>query len=115
MAVEPQERIEIRFEDLSLAEAGTKAQSLRRELTQNFPDLVSANIAKDDPSNQDFGATLILLLGTPAVIAIAEGIASYLKRQRGKITISKDGAVVAEGISGNDAARIAEAMAGRKK
>lgn len=103
------QQFEIRFEDLPVAEAGTKAARLRRELLDVSPE-VTVNIVKDDPENQDFGATLILLLGTPAIIAVANGVASYLARNRGKITITKDGTVVAENISGDDAARIAEAF-----
>lgn len=102
-------KFELRFDDLSAAEAGTKARKLRQELLAASPD-ISVAVEKDDPTNQDFGATLILILGTPAIIAIANGIASYLKRERAKITISANGKIVAEGISGDDAARIAEAF-----
>lgn len=103
----------IRFEDVSLDEAGKKAVALRRDLLDVSPD-IRVDIQKDDPSNQDFGATLILVLGTPAIIAIAKGIADYLSRDRGKITIEANGKVIAEGISGDDAARIAEAMSQKK-
>ena len=78
------------------------------------PD-VDVTLTKDDATNQDFGATLVLVLGTPAVLALANGIASYLKRDRGQITIFADGKVVADKISGNDAARIAEVFSKVKK
>ena len=106
------QEFEIRFEDTSLIEAGKKAGKLRQELREISSD-VSVSLKKDDPTTQDFGATLILVLGTPAVIAIAKGIASYLGRDRATISIYKDGKVVASGISGGDAARIAEAFAKR--
>jgi hypothetical protein len=106
------QEFEIRFEELTPAEAGTKAGKLSRELNQISPD-VSVSLKKDDITNQDFGATLVLMLGTPAIIAIANGIASYLKRNHGKITIYEDGKVIASGISGDDAARIAEAFSKR--
>ena len=105
--------IKIRFEDVSLDEASQKAAALRMDLLDISPD-VKINIEKDDPTNQDFGATLVLILGTPAVIMIARGIANYLSRDRGKISIEANGKVVAEGISGDDAARIAEAISRQK-
>jgi hypothetical protein len=101
--------IKIRFEDVSLDVASQKARALRTDLLDVSPD-VKLDIEKDDPTNQDFGATLVIVLGTPAVIAIANGIANYLSRDRAKITIETNGRVVAEGISGDDAARIAEAI-----
>ena len=52
---------------------------------------VSVSLTKDDATNQDFGATLILVLGTPAILAVANGIASYIARDRAKIVISKNG------------------------
>jgi hypothetical protein len=103
-------RYEVRFEEVSVAEAGVLAANLRDELLEFLPEDAKVLLEKDDPTNQDFGATLVLVLGTPAVLAIARGIASYLQRQHGSISISKDGAVVATGISGADAARIAEAF-----
>jgi hypothetical protein len=106
------EQFEIRFEDKSLDDAGLAIANLQHELNQSAVD-VSVAIKKEDPNNQDFGATLILVLGTPAILAVAKGIASYLARHRGTISISKNGEVVATGISGDDAARIAEAFAQR--
>src|SRR5262249_41262639 len=113
---------EIRFEGLSTAQAGINVDGLCDELVRISPD-IHASRKKDDQTTQDFGATLLLILGTPAVVAVAtygvapaikslaEGIASYLKRNHAKITISADGEVIADGVSGNDAARIAEAFA----
>jgi hypothetical protein len=111
---EQQRVYEVRFEGLSTAEAGIKAGKLRRELVGISPD-VSVSLTKDDAANMDFGTTLVLVLGTPAAIAIANGIASYLLRDRAKITIWSNGKVVAEGISGEDAARIAEAFSPRNE
>lgn len=106
------QEFEIRFEELSPPDAAIRAGRLRRELAEMSPD-VNVSIKKDDPETQDFGATLILILGTPAILALAKGIASYLSRDRGTITIYKDGKAVATGISGDDAARIAEAFSKR--
>ena len=104
----------IRFENLSVAEAGKKAASLRNDLLDASAD-ISVEIEKADKANQDFGATLVLVLGGPAIVAVAKGIANYLSRDRATIVIEKDGKVVAQGISGNDAARIAEALSGHRR
>jgi hypothetical protein len=103
-------QFEIRFEGLTADEAGLKAKKLRQELLAVSPE-VSVAVVKDDHTNQDFGSTLVLTLGTPAVIAVAHGIAAYLKRDRARIGITKDGVVFAENISGEDAAKIAQAVA----
>ena len=101
----------IRFENSSVSEAGRKAAELRDSLLDINSD-ISAEIVKDDPTTQDFGSTLVLVLGAPAVVIIARGIANYLKRAHGSIVIeTDDGTVVATGITGQDAARIAEAFA----
>lgn len=105
--------VRIRFEDIPLAKANVMAARLREEILDSSDD-VSVTLEKDAPLNQDFGATLLLVLGTPAAIAIAKGIANYLSRDHATISIEADGKVVAEGISGGDAARIAEAFAGKK-
>jgi hypothetical protein len=106
------QEFKIRFEDMSVAEAGKKVNKLRSDLLDLSPDF-RPKITQEDPTNQDFGATLVLVLGTTAVTAVAKGIAAYLSRDRGTITIEADGKVVATGISGNDAARIAEVFGKR--
>jgi hypothetical protein len=108
------QQFEIRFEGLTNDEAGVKAKKLRQELLAVSPE-VSVAVAKDDHSNMDFGGTLVLVLGTPAVIAVAQGIAAFLKRDRASIIITKDGEVVAANISGEDAARIAEVFSKSRK
>ena len=109
-----QRSLEIRFEGLPVAEAGKKAEMLRKELAGITPD-ATVRITKDDQTNMDFGATIVLALGTPAIFAIAKGIASYLSRERGTITISSKGDVLCTGISGDDQAKIAEAFAKQRK
>jgi hypothetical protein len=102
----------IRFEGLSIAEASKKVSGLRSDLLDISPDF-HPEIIQEDSSNQDFGTTLVLVLGTSAVTAVAKGIAAYLSRARGTITIEADGTVVATGITGNDAAKIADAFGKR--
>jgi hypothetical protein len=116
-----QRTFKIRIEDTSLAEARTKMVRLREDILDAVPDL-HVDIEKDDETTLDFGTVLVLVLGTPAAIAIAKGtapaitaiakgIADYLRRDRATIAIEcGDGKIIATGISGDDAARIAEAL-----
>ena len=103
----------IRFQELSLAEANVQSARLRQEILDSSPD-VHVEIEREDPNTMDFGSTLVLVLGTQAIVAIAQGIANYLARARGRIIIERDGKIIAEGISGGDAARIVEALSSHK-
>jgi hypothetical protein len=112
MANEAQ-NLKIRFEGLSVAEAGNKAEGLRRDLLEVSPD-VRVKIEQEDPSNQDFGATLVLILGAPAAVAVAKGVADYLRRVGGKITIEADGKIIGENIAGDDIGKIEQALSSRR-
>ena len=58
----------------------------------------------------DTGTLLAILLGTPAVIALAKGIADFLRKERASIRIEADGKVIATGLRSEDAAKIAESI-----
>jgi hypothetical protein len=108
-------QIRLRFEDVSLAEGGQRANELRDQLLDsgavNDKDV---EITKDDPRTQDFGATLVLVLGAPAAVVLAKGIKDYLERRGGTVVVESDGKVVASGVRGSDVARIVEAIFKRK-
>jgi hypothetical protein len=65
---------------------------------------------RDDPSTQDFGSTLVLVLGTPAVVAAATAIGNWLQlRAKASLTIeTPDKKIVAQNVTRKDAARLAE-------
>ena len=67
------------------------------------------------PETQDFGATLVLVFGTPVAVILAKAVGNFLHRHSGaSIAISRNGDVVAENIDSRDAARIAEAFAAKR-
>ena len=106
----------IQFQNQSVAEAGQKANALRDFLLDLSPD-VQAEVVKDNQSTQDFGATLVLVLGAPAVVIIAKGLADYLRRDSTNTEIIiYDGKreVLATNLTSKDAARIAEAFSQKK-
>jgi len=109
------QEIKIRFEEVTVAEGGQRAEELRNELLDiGAVGNKDIEVAKDDPQTQDFGATLVLVLGAPAVVVLAKGIKDYLERRGGTITVESDGKVVAKGVRGSDVARIVEAIFKRK-
>ncbi len=63
--------IKIRFEDVTSGEASIKASNFRQYILDNHSD-VQVDIEKEDPTTQDFGATLVLILGTPAILALSK-------------------------------------------
>jgi hypothetical protein len=106
------ETLIVTFEDVPVSEAGQNVAALRDQLLEDCPGL-KADIRKDDPTTQDFGATLILLLGAPAIVALAKGLSNYLSRRpNGTLVLKKDGDVIFRGDSG-DAATIAKALASK--
>jgi len=103
---------ELHFEDVSAADAAAAAEGLRNALLDASPD-VEVNVRKADPTAMDFGATLVVALGTPAILVLAKGISSFLARERaGTLVIKRGGDVVFKGNS-SDAAKIAASL-GRK-
>lgn len=104
----------IHFEGLSAAKASEMAALLTESLRSASPG-VQAAVKKANAEAMDMGATVVLLLSTPAIVAIAKGIVNFIVRERpGKLSIeTKDGRVVFSGDS-SDAAKIAAAFANNK-
>jgi hypothetical protein len=95
------------------AEAGKFAQNLKQELREVAPS-AEISLGKARPDSQDFGTTLVLLFGTPVAIALAKAVTVFLQRNLGaSITITKGGTIIAKNLDSKDAARIAEAFAGK--
>ena len=104
--------LKISFDGVSPAEALMFSQDLEQRLREGAP-AVQIEREKTNPS-QDFGATLVLLFGTPVAIALAKAVSNYLARNSGaSITITESGEVIGKNLDSKDAARIAEAF-GRK-
>ena len=77
------------FDDTDPAEANVLCGELQDSLRQDVPD-VEISRFKSNPLTQDFGATLVLVLGTAAVTRLAEGIAAWLgTRHEAKLRLSR--------------------------
>jgi hypothetical protein len=111
MNLENQRSFIIRFEDMTVAEANIMTESLRDAILDSHRD-VSIERLRDDPSAQDFGATLVLLLAAPAAVEVAKGIARWLERyQSAKLRIeSPDGTLLVENLTGKQAIELTKLL-----
>jgi hypothetical protein len=75
----------VTFEGLDGREAGVAAQKLKDALAGLALEGLNVTTRKERIGTQDFGATLVLVLGTPVAIALAQGIADWV-RQRADVT-----------------------------
>lgn len=103
------QQVTLAFEGASLAEANRFAAELAERLRDSDAPM-EVQETRVDPNAQDFGATLAILLGTPAVIALAKGVADWLRmRPDAKITLKdKSGTIIASGLTSADARAIIE-------
>jgi len=67
----------ITFDNVSDADANRYASELRNILLDISSD-IEVHRRRNDPSTQDFGTVLILILGTSSVTAIATAIGDWL-------------------------------------
>jgi hypothetical protein len=100
----------ISFPEVSPAQANQYAAELQDMLRQASTD-VSVERIRSDPETQDFGATLAVILGTPAAIALATAVKRWLARRGTKLLVKTPaGEVLAENLDSKDAAEIAAAF-----
>jgi hypothetical protein len=109
--------IEISFPDVSPDVAGALAESLAQELRTSVKDdgqPVKPEIRRADQRALDFGATLVLVLGAPAVVILANAIRDWVRRtDRAELAINVNGTVI-RNVTGKDAAEIVKALNARK-
>jgi hypothetical protein len=101
---------EIQFDGVSLARASEYAKQLESALN-DVGDGIEITRLPGDEGHQDFGATLILIFGTPVAVALAERIGDWLKSHRtASLTLKrKDGSeVVIGGVTNKDVIRITD-------
>jgi Effector Associated Constant Component 1 len=77
----------ISFEGLSGHAAGLAAEELKQAIQDLNEREVDISTRKEREGTQDFGATLVLVFGTPVAIALARGIAGWLRRRAEMTTV----------------------------
>src|SRR5213592_2973799 len=92
----------VRFPGSSDADANVLARSFADYVKEEIPpdSDFSAEPKRAKPGTQDFGATVVLILGTTAVTALAKGIAAWLKGHTGTTMeiVTPRGAVVVRNV-----------------
>jgi hypothetical protein len=72
-----------------------------------------ASRLREDERTQDFGATLVLVLGTPAVLAAIKAIRDWATRKNAGVIIrKKNGDVIVKGLESKDVAEVAKSVSG---
>jgi len=95
------------FDNSSPADASRYADELRDVLLDTTPD-ITVQRRRNDSHTQDFGTTLVLVLGTPAIVAVATAIGNWLKlRQSASLTVkTADEHILVQNITSKDAAQL---------
>ena len=110
--------IVIGFPDAHGPEANVLAESLLEELRQ-APELRSeldrekTRLARGDQEAMDFGATLLAVLGTHAVLTLAQAVKSWAER-KGQTSIEMNGVRI-ENLRSQDAKKIVAELERAKK
>jgi hypothetical protein len=101
----------VTFGDVAPADMQRYAEELRNALLDATPD-ITVQRRRENPLTQDFGATLILTLGTPAVVAVVTAVGNWLKlRNSASLTWkTTDGHIIVQNITSKNAAELAHLL-----
>lgn len=102
----------LEISNVTADEASIYAKELRDSLLDASSD-VKADLKRVDDNTQEFGSTIVLILGTPAVFVVAQAIRDWIRlRSKVKLKIKKSNGDVLEGenLTGKDAKEIAELL-----
>lgn len=93
--MEEQSECTVRFPGISAADADRAATELRDALAGTEGLTIER---RRKPGEQNLGSDLILLISTPAMLAVAQGIRMWIAKRGSRVVITtKDGTVIAEG------------------
>jgi hypothetical protein len=88
-SVDNSTKFEIQFPETPPVDAGRLAQDLV-DLIQGEAG-VEAHTARSSKDAMDLGTTVVLVLGTPAVLALAKGIADWIRKKGDPQLVIKKG------------------------
>ena len=110
-----QQKYIITFDGVSEADANRYADELRDALLDAASD-ITVQRRRHDARAQNFGETLVLILGTPAVVIAAKTIGDWLKlRTSASLTVEMPGKRMAiQNITSKNAAQLAERLLSQK-
>jgi len=110
----PADGVIVEFPDHNPREAANLARDLKRMIDKSLVDGdgASSRIEKVDPNAQDVGTVLAIILGAKATVALAAGIAAWMRRKnQGRLRVVRpDGtAVDVTNAESDDMAKIVQA------
>ena len=110
------ETITKRAQQPPLSEAGEHAltqyeRRLREELREVLLDAtteIDVQRQRENPLAQDLGASLVLIMGTPAVVAVVQAIGDWLQKRRSAslMIVTAEKKIVAENLTNKDAVHL---------
>lgn len=101
----------LRFDNASVADQNRFADDLLNALMDAHPE-VTADRKRENIAAQDFGGTLVLVLGTPAIVAVAHALKNWLSRNNAaSVSIeTPTGRLVAKNLESRDVTAIIKAL-----
>jgi hypothetical protein len=107
-----QQRYIITFENGSVADANRWANELKETILDAPTSDVEVEQQRDNLYSLDFGATLLLVLGTPAIMVVAKAVGNWLqRRQSASLTFKRpEGDVIATGINNKTVVKLTELL-----
>jgi hypothetical protein len=101
---------QIEFEDSSPAEADRLAGDLEDVLRRTGHE-IQIERRRTDKTSMSAGSTVVLILGTPVAISIANAIGDWLRRKGTKLRLkAPSGELLCENISSSDVPKLVEAF-----
>ena len=99
------------FSNCSPAEANRCAEELRNVLLDASDEIIVQR-QRESAATQDLGGTLVLILGAPAIVALATALGNWLQlRNKVSLTIeTADKKLIASNLTSKDASRLAELL-----
>jgi RNA 3'-terminal phosphate cyclase len=106
----------ITFEGVPPAVANRYSDELKSVLLKASSE-IEVQQRREDVHAQDFGATLVLVLGAPAVVAAVKALGDWLQRRHGVgLTMkTENGEVIATNLTSKDALKLAELLRSPKQ
>jgi hypothetical protein len=109
------EQVLLTFPTATTADANVYAKQLEQVLREAHED-VAVEQSKPDKSTMDFGATLVLVLGAPATVAVARALRAWIQRNNATIMIeTPKGKMSVTNADTKDLANIVQALTGEKR
>jgi histidyl-tRNA synthetase len=106
----------ITFEGVSASDANRYAEELRNALLNATAD-ITVQRKRENSQAQDFGSTLVLILGTPAVAAVVTALNNWLQlRKNASLSWkSADGEIYIRNISSKNVVELAQQLLNKQQ